>query len=164
MANTSCDRVDTNGNTVTMVGTVVGYNTGTKTLIVNVLGSNGPGASTTYSNWTIAIAPATAFIAADTINSSGLDTVSFAGPLAFSGNVTLNVAGSILINNGITATTLLPQGVLNPAGYSAPGCAGRQLHSLDRRRDRDAQGRLYPVCTENLSSGVVVVKPAKDGV
>ncbi|MCK9917114.1 filamentous hemagglutinin family protein [Microbacteriaceae bacterium K1510] len=67
---------------------------------------------------------ATSFIAADTINNSGLDTVSFAGPLYFAGNVDLKVPGSILINNGTTgtsATTLLPVGTINTT-YRVPAC------------------------------------------
>ena len=66
---------------------------------------------------------ATYFINADTINTanSGLDTVSVTGPLYFSGNVDLNVAGSILISNSGVVATLLPQGVINTA-YSVPGC------------------------------------------
>jgi filamentous hemagglutinin family protein len=63
-------------------------------------------------------------ITADTIDSanSGLDTVSFNGALYFSGNVDLNVAGSILIssNSGAVAT-LLPQGVINTA-FSVTAC------------------------------------------
>ncbi|HEX3503123.1 MAG TPA: filamentous hemagglutinin N-terminal domain-containing protein, partial [Xanthobacteraceae bacterium] len=64
------------------------------------------------------------FITADTIDSanSGLDTVSFNGPLYFSGNVDLNLTGSILISNGGgVVATLLPQGVTNTS-YSVPAC------------------------------------------
>ncbi|MCK9914327.1 filamentous hemagglutinin family protein [Microbacteriaceae bacterium K1510] len=67
---------------------------------------------------------ATSFITADTISTvnSGLDSVSFAGPLFFSGDVGVKVAGSILIDNQIKATTLLPAGTIDTA-YNVPGCA-----------------------------------------
>lgn len=65
----------------------------------------------------------TSFITADTINTtrSGLDSVSFSGPLFFSGNVDLKIAGSALIDNQFKATTLLPAGVIDTA-YNVPGC------------------------------------------
>ncbi|MCK9917090.1 filamentous hemagglutinin family protein [Microbacteriaceae bacterium K1510] len=74
-----------------------------------------------------ALRPATAsisFITADTINTvnSGLDTVSFAGPLYFSGNVNVKIAGSLLIDNQLKTTTLLPEGVTDTT-YSVPTCA-----------------------------------------
>lgn len=66
---------------------------------------------------------ATSFISADTISSarSGLDTVSFSGPLYFSGNVDLKMTGSVLIDNKFQATTLLPAGTVDTAS-SVPAC------------------------------------------
>ncbi|MCK9917085.1 filamentous hemagglutinin family protein [Microbacteriaceae bacterium K1510] len=114
--------VDSGGHTITMVGIVASYDTGSRTLRVNVAGANTARTSTAYSSWTIAIAPKTSFIAADTINTSGLANVSFTGPLNFSGNVAIKVAGSILIDNSTFATILLPQGVFNAAAYSVSPC------------------------------------------
>lgn len=74
----------------------------------------------------------TSFIGADTINTatSGLDTVSFTGPLYFSGNVDLKVTGSVLIDNKFKATTLLPAGVTDTA-YSVSACtAGGCIPSI----------------------------------
>lgn len=69
-----------------------------------------------------ALVPASgANITADTINASGLDTVSFAGPLYFSGDVNLKVPGSLLIDIANNAITLLPTGVTSTS-YTAPAC------------------------------------------
>jgi hypothetical protein len=50
-----------------------------------------------------------AFITADTLNNSGLDSVSLTGPVIFSGNVAVNLPGALEINGNI---------VLAPAGIT----------------------------------------------
>ncbi len=42
-----------------------------------------------------------AFITADTLNGSGLDTVSLTGPIAFSGNVDVDVPGALYLNGNL---------------------------------------------------------------
>ena len=57
-------------------------------------------------------------VTADTIDNanSDLDTVSFNGPLYFSGNVDLNVEGSILLHN----TGATPTSPSKPATFASP--------------------------------------------
>ena len=50
-----------------------------------------------------------AFITADTLNNSGLDSVSLTGPITFSGNVAINLPGALDLNGNI---------VLAPAGIT----------------------------------------------
>jgi filamentous hemagglutinin family protein len=68
------------------------------------------------------------FITADTINNSGLDSVSFGSPLFLSGNVDLKIPGALLLNR----ITLLPAGVIDtsytvPPGTGIPSIGGTQV-------------------------------------
>lgn len=66
-----------------------------------------------------------AFITADTLNQSGLDSVSLTGPVTFSGNVAVNLPGALALNGNIT---LAPAGITpssNAAAYaSTPTSSG----------------------------------------
>ncbi|WP_448044311.1 filamentous haemagglutinin family protein [Bradyrhizobium liaoningense] len=80
-----------------------------------------------------ALLPTTAaatFLTADTLNTvnSGLDSVSLTASLYFNGNVDVKLAGSLLINGGLT---LLPDGVTSTA-YTVPACtpAGACIPSI----------------------------------
>jgi len=72
---------------------------------------------------TAGVTGATAFITADTLNNSGLDSVSLTGPIAFSGNVAVSLPDALYLNGAIT---LLAAGVTptSPASASTPTASG----------------------------------------
>ena len=115
------------GGTATLSG---GYNTTiiqqsgdvTNALNASSLAAAGKQYPVTQADLT-ALAPAsngTAFLTADTINGSGLDTVTLAGAVAFSGNVTVKIPDALYLYGNLT---LLPAGVTNPS-YAATAVSG----------------------------------------
>jgi filamentous hemagglutinin family protein len=86
-------------------------------------GQTAPATQSDLKTLTSGVTGATAFITAETLNASGLDSVSLTGPIAFSGNVAVSLPDALYLNGAIT---LLAAGVTptSPASASTPTASG----------------------------------------
>ncbi|MDD4867408.1 MAG: hypothetical protein PHQ28_09930, partial [Mycobacterium sp.] len=93
----------------------------------------------------------TVHITADTLNNSGLDSVSLnAGAIAFSGNVNLKVPDALTLDGVVT---LLPAGVSNP-GFTAASIGGTTVN-IDAGYILATTRFNTPISAPKLSDGVI---------